>query len=140
MTYRECPICGGPVTSPRSVTCGAWCGREYRRARYNLTHARTPDSAIHASHQHRDHGMTCVEFEALVRRSGRACELCLAPATVVGTVVRKTSLWIDHNHETGKVRGLVCPTCNAHMRRIDEGLRISDLETLHYLALEVPRA
>ncbi len=34
----------------------------------------------------------------------------------------KKRLAVDHNHRTGKVRGLLCPTCNLTVGRMDSGL------------------
>lgn len=51
----------------------------------------------------RRYGMTLDEYDALVLRAEGRCEVC-------GDPHRK--LHIDHCHETGRVRGLLCPSCN----------------------------
>ncbi len=51
------------------------------------------------------YGLTEIEYLALLTRSGNKCEICKRPP-------KKYSLSIDHNHKTGKVRGLICFVCN----------------------------
>lgn len=49
------------------------------------------------------YGITKDEQQELFDRAGHKCELCEST----------TRLGIDHNHTTGKVRGLLCQTCNS---------------------------
>lgn len=46
------------------------------------------------------YGLTLEEYDAILERG---CEVC-------GSV---TSLCVDHNHDTGKVRGCLCKRCNS---------------------------
>ncbi|WP_374106280.1 endonuclease VII domain-containing protein [Streptomyces sp. TRM70350] len=51
----------------------------------------------------RKYGLTPAEFDALVAQQQGVCCICLAaPAEHV-----------DHCHETGRVRGVLCFSCNA---------------------------
>lgn len=52
----------------------------------------------------RKYGLTKEEFDALAATQGYACAICRK--------VPKARLHIDHNHETGRVRGLLCSNCN----------------------------
>ncbi len=63
---------------------------------------------------------------ALMEMQGRACALC--PAT--GRLV------IDHDHETGLVRGLLCCSCNNREGQARSGLfqAVADEAMLAYLA------
>lgn len=76
---------------------------------------------------HRAYGMSCDQFDALRLRAAGSCELCITPTA---------KLHIDHDHDRGwwAVRGLVCPKCNAHMRRVDSGERPMDGPTERYAA------
>jgi hypothetical protein len=71
--------------------------------------------------------MTCEDYDALEARSGNRCELCGAEGTRLG---------IDHDHALGwrAARGLLCPKCNAHMRRVDSGERVADERVVDYLS------
>jgi hypothetical protein len=48
------------------------------------------------------YGITLTEYNDLVVKQGGLCSLC----------GRKTRLVVDHNHKTGKIRGLLCVQCN----------------------------
>lgn len=56
-----------------------------------------------ADHLKREYGLTPEERDGLVAEQGGVCPICLsAPAEHV-----------DHCHETGRVRGVLCFSCNA---------------------------
>ncbi len=56
-------------------------------------------------------GTTLEEFEKAVVAQGNCCALCLKPESkkFKGKVTR---LAVDHDHETGKFRALLCSGCN----------------------------
>jgi len=51
--------------------------------------------------------MTPGEWEAMFERQGRRCASC--PATSPGPNQRWQT---DHDHKTGRVRGILCVSCN----------------------------
>jgi hypothetical protein len=57
------------------------------------------------------YGITVEQFEELKRRQGGVCAICGQPETLVrqGGLCELT---IDHDHETGQIRGLLCNNCN----------------------------
>lgn len=59
----------------------------------------------------RKFGITRQELDAMSEAQDHKCKLCDQPETskVRGKVRR---LAIDHCHETGKIRGLLCTKCN----------------------------
>ena len=54
------------------------------------------------------YGLTKQDHAALVAAQGGRCAICYEEVPVGG----KTGLAVDHDHTTGKVRGLLCPKCN----------------------------
>lgn len=48
---------------------------------------------------------------------GGVCAIC-------GTSPGKKKLAIDHNHETDKVRGLLCMSCNIALGHTDENIEV----------------
>jgi hypothetical protein len=57
----------------------------------------------------RRYGITQEQFDAMLERQGNRCAICRTdtPCPTSGKA------WhIDHCHETGRVRGLLCNSCN----------------------------
>ena len=52
------------------------------------------------------YGITEAEYETMVSEQSGLCRLC------GGKPNGKGALHIDHDHSTGKVRGLLCHSCN----------------------------
>ena len=58
------------------------------------------------SYLKRTYGLTLEEYEHMLRAQGRKCAICRArPRDDI-------SLHVDHDHETGEIRGLTCFKCN----------------------------
>jgi len=55
----------------------------------------------------RQYGITVEEYEILLAEQNNGCAICKAPTGADGK-----RLAVDHNHETGEVRGLLCDNCN----------------------------
>jgi hypothetical protein len=54
----------------------------------------------------RKYGLTLEEYDALLEEQAGGCAIC------GGTNPSGFRLAVDHNHETGEVRGLLCTNCN----------------------------
>jgi Recombination endonuclease VII len=50
-------------------------------------------------------GITDADYQALLASQGGGCAICDHPP-------RTRRLHVDHDHKTGKVRGLLCHRCN----------------------------
>lgn len=77
-------------------------------------------------------GLTVEQVEELRERQGGACAVC-------GDVPERhrdgrDGLYIDHRHDNGAVRGMLCPRCNAAAGVLDK-----DPEWLRRLAVYVQR-
>lgn len=54
-----------------------------------------------------------------------ACPICLQPfsSTILDEKIRKRGMpHIDHNHKTGKVRGVLCGYCNLFVGRVEKAM------------------
>lgn len=60
----------------------------------------------HRTHLRRRFGITPKQYTAMFKAQEGACAICDRPPT------RRQRLSVDHDHETGKVRGLLCQGCN----------------------------
>lgn len=58
-------------------------------------------------------GIDVTEYAALAKAQGYVCDICGNPESFINSrtkVVQELS--VDHDHDTGKVRGLLCVRCN----------------------------
>jgi predicted HNH restriction endonuclease len=58
-----------------------------------------------AKHLKRTYGMTTEEYDTMLNAQGGRCAIC-------GESPLRRRLHVDHDHETGRVRGLLCSRCN----------------------------
>ncbi len=72
-----------------------------------------------SAHLVRKFGITIDEFRAMEQSQGGLCAICRQPPTAgMGSEHRRQGravrprLVVDHNHDTGQVRGLLCTPCN----------------------------
>jgi len=61
------------------------------------------------------YGITEEEYNQLLVNQNFSCAICKSH---INEFKRKLS--VDHNHETGKVRGLLCNNCNAGIGYLEE--------------------
>lgn len=109
-----CLDCSGRRTA-------AWLarpGNRERRQQYENERNRRPEvrkrlAANHArqatlQRRHKlkvKYGLTLEAVDEMLARQGKACAACRTPFDSTGPVV-------DHDHQTGRVRGLLCRNCN----------------------------
>jgi hypothetical protein len=63
-----------------------------------------------------DHKISLADYQAMVVAQGGRCGIC----------EREAKLVIDHDHETGEIRGLLCTPCNTALGRFgdsEDGVR-----------------
>jgi hypothetical protein len=66
------------------------------------------------------YGMTYDEYEQMYKIQNSCCAICLEKYPLGGRV----GLYIDHDHKTGKVRGLLCNNCNSAIGKLKESREI----------------
>jgi hypothetical protein len=62
---------------------------------------------VRANERLRTYGLSAEEFVRLMKQQGGVCAICFRPQN------GGRALDVDHDHETGQVRGLLCGACNA---------------------------
>lgn len=63
-------------------------------------------------------GISVSQYCALEQAQNNKCAICKQPQSGIG----KQRLCIDHNHTTGKVRGLLCDPCNKMLGHIKDSV------------------
>lgn len=65
------------------------------------------------------YGITPDDYEALSQKQGGVCAVCKQPPKFP-----KTRLCVDHDHETGRVRGLLCNECNVALGAAKDSMSV----------------
>lgn len=60
-----------------------------------------------------DNGLSRME---MAERQGHKCAICQEPFDVM----HRNRIYVDHDHETGIIRELLCATCNRSMAAVDD--------------------
>lgn len=102
----SCAYCGVEIPSRRATPGQAmYCTREHKELAWRED-GRGAEASLRWYYRQR-YGLTLEEAEAM---RGLGCEICGVVST--DAEGRWGNLHIDHNHETGEVRGVLCTTCN----------------------------
>ena len=64
------------------------------------------------------YGITLEQYNDLYQRQNAVCAVCHKPNS------NGKPLFVDHNHTTGQVRGLLCSTCNTALGMLQEDITI----------------
>jgi predicted nucleic acid-binding Zn ribbon protein len=109
---RPCAVCARPIPETRA-TQAIYCSYECKKlgGRSGSPKARQAQTD---NNRHYLYGITAEEFEArLVSQDGK-CAIC------------RTDTWtgkgphVDHSHETGVVRGILCHKCNLGLGKFND--------------------
>lgn len=95
-----------PVQSKCKLCCANMSGyqREWRK--------KNPDKARN-SELKKNHGITLADYEVILGEQGGCCAVCgKAPGSVGSGSNSKGTLAVDHCHQVGVIRGLLCTNCN----------------------------
>ncbi len=76
----------------------------------------------------RKYGITSNYYDELLEAQGGCCAICSQPVVEGGKW-----LAVDHNHANGKVRGLLCDTCNTALGLLNDSY-VTVLRAANYLA------
>lgn len=97
------------------------CNRPAREDGYCLTHSPERQRQARANNKERfkgyslrrDYGISIEDYQELFEKQGGVCAICGRPdGDEKGNNNGSKSLAVDHDHETGVVRGLLCSMCN----------------------------
>jgi hypothetical protein len=68
------------------------------------------------------YGIHKAEFATMIAKANGLCEICSVPfdPPTPGSGTTQNDLTVDHDHATGRVRGLLCAGCNAGLGRFKD--------------------
>jgi len=71
----------------------------------------------------RNYNIDIYEYSKMVEMQDNKCAICKQSETMLknGTIKK---LDVDHNHETGEVRGLLCANCNLLLGKAKDNIKI----------------
>lgn len=71
----------------------------------------------------RTHGLTPKRLAEMSEAQGFGCAICHKPLPIE-TAYKRSATWqkfyIDHDHKTGRVRGILCARCNGLLAGLDD--------------------
>jgi len=70
------------------------------------------------------YGISLNDFNRLLKKQNSKCKICRLKEVAKATQNKIKSLSIDHNHTTGKIRGLLCQNCNAGIGLFKENINL----------------
>lgn len=106
-------------------------GTYYKHHAANVAKLRSDEHF--GKHLQKKFGLSLDTYKSMVAMQGGCCAICLEPPTHTefGNK-KKTRLHVDHNHDTGVIRGLLCHGCNIALGMLkDDPIRV--LKAYEYL-------
>jgi hypothetical protein len=65
----------------------------------------------------RRYRMTVADYDRMLEEQGGVCKICGSPPPLPSA--RSPYLCVDHDHESGRIRGLLCFRCNTGLHYIE---------------------
>lgn len=98
------------ATDGRLSRCKACCTASLRE--YRSAHPEKYYTTSRIDHLKRQYDMSMKDYDVMLSKQGGVCAICGKKEEDNATGSSHKVLYIDHDHKTGKVRGLLCNHCN----------------------------
>lgn len=117
--HRHCRICRAAATERIRPTL-----KQRRAARTAKLRELNPRYTL-ASRLKYSYGLTLEDYDHMVAEQNGLCAICHKPETEIDWHSGKIrNFHIDHDHETGEVRGLLCSLCNKGIGQLGDSIEI----------------
>ena len=115
ISQRACPKCGGYQRYAVSGRCSNLECRRKVEAEWRRKH---PDKVQQNNRKRKMgyYGLSVNDYDALMESQNNCCAICKK------TCITGRALAIDHDHNTNKVRGLLCNKCNQGLGFFDDSI------------------
>jgi Recombination endonuclease VII len=80
----------------------------------------------------KNYGISLEQYNQILKSQNGKCAICKKPELTTN----KRNLAVDHNHKTGRVRGLLCKGCNVGLGEFNENINTLKL-AIQYLQVNV---
>jgi Recombination endonuclease VII len=122
---KRCPSCLALHPNRKFSYCKP-CRSVYVKKQYSY-------EAKRDAHLRRTYGITLDEYNLLFFKQGGLCAICGHPEWITDPYTKQTKwLVLDHNHETGAPRELLCHRCNIVLGELETDRRVIN-KMLRYL-------
>lgn len=113
----------GAATEYRETNASELASKQRRRyANMPADERRRINREYALRHQY---GISAERYDLMLDAQGGGCAIC-------GTAPRRRPLCVDHDHETGRIRGLLCTPCNTALGALGDNLQ-GVLKAVEYL-------
>lgn len=119
---RECKQCNRPFPvrarkggGRRPEFCSAKCRLTHHRAYRRLYANRRTRKTLRAGRLRWKYGLSIAEWDALYWAQDGGCAGCGRAREANGH-----RLAVDHDHKTGRIRGLLCKRCNQLLGKVED--------------------
>jgi hypothetical protein len=121
---KTCPVCSVDKEESQfwkgQYLCIS-CQKHKQKTQWN---SRTPKKRLE-QHLKYKYGVTHAEFMAQWDRQAGRCSICTeALPDLMEYEGRRRGYAIDHNHETGKFRGILCLNCNSLLGMAKDSVQV----------------
>ncbi len=102
-----CSKCGKNPRKSQHKGTHPWCGKCQSAASTDWSRRHPEQTTLRQlRHKLKGYGLTIEQYEAMLTKQGGGCAICGAKRS------GKRRLSVDHDHCTGRVRGVLCANCN----------------------------
>lgn len=110
---RECAQCG-TTYQPKTRRPSLYCSRECKAQQ------RKESGQERDQHLRRKYGISAADYDRILAEQGGGCALCGVKPEELTAGRYRTYLHVDHCHDTGRIRGLLCPEHNLMLGRFGD--------------------
>ncbi len=86
----------------------------------------------HSAQMKRNYGITLEVYDRMYEQQNGLCAICRLPQLSK----RNTRFCVDHDHDTGQVRGLLCDSCNRGIGLLKDDPRLLENAAQYLRAFE----